>query len=135
MDPGNWDTDIEGGARFGYLHSSLVKSRAIAAVIVTLNLKLVFDILADWLVGRPLWVWAVILIPLGLVLAVLVSITAGRRWENAITTEAGMVSDAITPVHSGTSAWPFSTPPVAGCSSHRQWPKRAAIGRGSRCCT
>jgi manganese transport protein len=77
----------------------------IAAVIVALNLKLVVDILAGWLVGRPLWVWAVILIPLGLVLAVLVSITAGpflrpgRRWENAITTEAGKVADTITPVH------------------------------------
>ena len=77
----------------------------IAAVIVALNLKLVAGILAGWLVGRPLWVWAAILIPLGLVLAVLVSVTAGpflrpgRRWENAITTEAGKVADAITPVH------------------------------------
>jgi manganese transport protein len=43
----------------------------IAAVIVALNLKLVFDVLAGWLMGRPLWTWAIILIPLGLVLAVL----------------------------------------------------------------
>jgi manganese transport protein len=77
----------------------------IAAVIVALNLKLVFDVLAGWLMGRPLWTWAIILIPLGLVLVVLVRITAGpflrpgRRWESAITTEAGKVADAITPVH------------------------------------
>lgn len=59
----------------------------IAAVIVALNLKLVFDVLAGWFVGRPLWTWAIILIPLGMVLVVLVRITAGpflrpgRRWE------------------------------------------------------
>jgi manganese transport protein len=77
---------------------------AIAAVIVALNLKLVFDVLGGWLVGRPVWVWAVTLVPLCLVLAALVSITAGpflrpgRRWESAITTEAGKVANTITPV-------------------------------------
>jgi manganese transport protein len=77
---------------------------AIAAVIVALNLKLVFDELNGWLGGSSALIWVLAMIPLILVLAVLVYITfgplfrPGRRWEEAITTDAHLVADAIEPV-------------------------------------
>jgi manganese transport protein len=84
-----------------------VKSVAwtIAAVIVALNLKLVFDELSGWLGNSPAWVWVLFMIPLTLVLAVLAYITfgpifrPGRKWESMITTDAHLVADAIAPVH------------------------------------
>ena len=90
----------------GFANRTWVKivAWAIAAVIIALNLKLVFDALTGWLAGRPFWVWVIVLIPLGMVLWVLTSITVGpffrpgRRWESAITTDAGKVADTIVPV-------------------------------------
>jgi manganese transport protein len=90
----------------GFANRTWVKivAWAIAAVIIALNLKLVFDALTGWLAGRPFWVWVIVLIPLGMVLWVLTSITVGpffrpgRRWESAITTDAGKVADTIMPV-------------------------------------
>ena len=77
----------------------------IAAVIVALNLKLVFDELTGWLGHSPAWTWVLAMLVLTLVLAVLGYITfgplfrPGRRWEGAITTDAHLVADAIKPVH------------------------------------
>ena len=76
----------------------------IAAVIVALNLKLVFDELSDWLGGSSALIWVLAMITLILVLAVLAYITfgpffrPGRRWEETITTDAHLVADAIQPV-------------------------------------
>jgi len=78
---------------------------AIAAIIVALNLKLVFDELSGWLGNSPAWVWLLVMIPLSMVLAVLAYITfgplfrPGRKWESTITTDAQLVADAIAPVH------------------------------------
>jgi len=77
----------------------------IAAVIVALNLKLVFDELSGWLGHSPAWIWVLAMMALILVLAVLAYITfgpllrPGRRWEDTITTDAHLVADAIKPVH------------------------------------
>jgi manganese transport protein len=90
-----------------FANRTWVKSVAwgIAAVIVALNLKLVFDELSGWLGNSPAWVWVLFMIPLTLVLAVLAYITfgplfrPGRKWESMITTDAHLVADAIAPVH------------------------------------
>jgi manganese transport protein len=77
----------------------------IAAVIVALNLKLVYDELSGWLGSGPAWLWVLIMIPLTLVLAALVYITfgplfrPGRKWEETITTDAARVADTLAPVH------------------------------------
>jgi manganese transport protein len=77
---------------------------SIAAVIVALNLKLVFDELSGWLGSSPAWVWVAAMIPLTLILGVLAYITfgplfrPGRTWESAITTDAHLVADAIEPL-------------------------------------
>jgi len=77
---------------------------AIAAIIVVLNLKLVFDELSGWLGSSPAWIWVLVMIPVTLVLAVLAYITfgpflhPGRQWEETITTDAHRVADAIEPV-------------------------------------
>ena len=76
----------------------------IAAIIVALNLKLVFDELSGWLAGGPAWRWMLVMLPVALVLVVLVYITVGpflrpgRRWEETITTDAARVVDTIRPV-------------------------------------
>jgi manganese transport protein len=67
---------------------------SIAAIIVALNLKLVFDELSGWLGSSPTWIWVAAMIPLTLILGVLAYITfgplfrPGRTWESAITTDA-----------------------------------------------
>lgn len=77
---------------------------SIAAIIVALNLKLVFDELSGWLGSSPAWIWVVVMIPLTLILGVLAYITfgplfrPGRTWESAITTDAHLVADAIEPL-------------------------------------
>jgi manganese transport protein len=77
---------------------------AIAAIIVALNLKLVFDSIAEWGGQLSLWQNIFLMIPLIGVLGVLVIITAkpffrpGRRWESAITTDAGRVAGSIAPI-------------------------------------
>ena len=77
---------------------------AIAAVIVALNLKLVFDELTGWLGSSPAWIWVLVMIPVTLALVILAYITfapifrPGRRWEETITTDAHLVADAIEPV-------------------------------------
>jgi len=76
----------------------------IAAVIVALNLKLVFDAVSGWLGGGPAWIWVLVMIPVTLVLAVLIYITLapffrpGRRWEEGVVTDAQRIADAIEPV-------------------------------------
>jgi manganese transport protein len=76
----------------------------IAAIIVALNLKLVFDELTGWLGHSPVWLWALAAIPIILILAVLAWITfgplfrPGREWAETITTDAHLVADAIAPV-------------------------------------
>jgi manganese transport protein len=76
----------------------------IAAIIVALNLKLVFDELSGWLGNSPAWIWVLVMMPLTVVLAVLAYITfgpivrPGRPWEETITTDAQLVADAIAPV-------------------------------------
>ena len=90
-----------------FANRTWVKSLAwtIAGIIVAFNLKLVFDELSGWLGNSPAWVWALFMIPLSLVLAVLAHITfgtlfrPGRKWESMITTDAHLVADAIAPVH------------------------------------
>ena len=77
---------------------------SIAAIIVALNLKLVFDELSGWLGSSPAWIWVVVMIPLTLILGVLAYITfgplfrPGRTWESAITTDAHLVAVAIEPL-------------------------------------
>ena len=77
---------------------------SIAAIIVALNLKLVFDELSGWLGSSPAWVWVAAMIPLTLILGVLAYITfgplfrPGRTWESAITTDAHLVADAVEPL-------------------------------------
>jgi manganese transport protein len=77
---------------------------SIAAIIVALNLKLVFDELSGWLGSSPAWIWVAAMIPLTLILGVLAYITfgplfrPGRTWESAITTDAHLVADAIEPL-------------------------------------
>ena len=77
---------------------------SIAAIIVALNLKLVFDELSGWLGSSPTWIWVAAMIPLTLILGVLAYITfgplfrPGRTWESAITTDAHLVADAIEPL-------------------------------------
>ncbi len=77
----------------------------IAAAIVALNLKLVFDELSGWLGNSPAWIWVLVMIPLTLTLAILAYITfgplwrPGRVWKDTITTDAHLVADAIKPVH------------------------------------
>jgi manganese transport protein len=77
---------------------------SIAAIIVALNLKLVFDELSGWLGSSPAWIWVAAMIPLTLILGVLAYITLGplfrpgRTWESAITTDAHLVADAIEPL-------------------------------------
>src|SRR5207237_6616640 len=67
MDPGNWATDLEGGARFGYkLLWVLVLSNAMAILLQTLSARLGIVSQADLaqacrksyprLVSIPLWV-------------------------------------------------------------------------------
>jgi len=81
-----------------------IASWIIAAVIVALNLKLVFDELAGWLGNSPAWIWVLVMIPVTMVLAILAYITfgplfrPGRKWEEAITTDAHRVADTIAPV-------------------------------------
>jgi manganese transport protein len=77
---------------------------SIAAIIVALNLKLVFDELSGWIGSSPAWIWVAAMIPLTLILGVLAYITfgplfrPGRTWESAITTDAHLVADAIEPL-------------------------------------
>jgi manganese transport protein len=77
---------------------------SIAAIIVALNLKLVFDELSGWLGSSPAWIWVAAMIPLTLILGVLAYITfgplfrPGRTWESAITTDAHLVADAVEPL-------------------------------------
>jgi manganese transport protein len=77
----------------------------IAAIIVALNLKLVFDELSGWLGGGPAWWWVLAMIPLTVVLAVLAYIMIGplfrpgRKWDETITTDAAKVADTLKPVH------------------------------------
>ena len=72
----------------------------IAAVIVALNLKLVFDELTGWLGNSPAWVWVIVMIPVILMLAILAYITfgpllrPGRRWDETITSDAHLVQHA-----------------------------------------
>ncbi len=81
-----------------------VAASVIAAVVLALNLKLVFDALTGWLAACPFWICSVVLIPIGIVMWVLVGITiplffrAGRQWESDITTDAGDVANSIRPV-------------------------------------
>jgi manganese transport protein len=90
-----------------FANRTWVKSVAwtIAAIIVALNLKLVFDELSGWLGNSPAWIWVLVMISLSMVLAVLAYITfgplfrPGRKWESMITTDAQLVADAIAPVH------------------------------------
>jgi manganese transport protein len=76
----------------------------IAAVIVALNLKLVFDAVSGWLGGGPAWIWVLVMMPITLVLAVLIYITLaplfrpGRQWKEGVVTNAQRVADAIEPV-------------------------------------
>ena len=76
----------------------------IAAVIVALNLKLVYDELSGWLGHSPVWLWVLVSIPVLLILAVLAWITfgplfrPGRKWVETITTDAHLVADTIAPV-------------------------------------
>jgi manganese transport protein len=78
---------------------------AIAAIIVALNLKLVFDELSGWLGSSPAWLWVLVMIPLTLVLAILAYITfgpvfrPGRKWDETITTDAHRVAGTLAPVH------------------------------------
>jgi manganese transport protein len=82
-----------------------ISAWAIAAVIVALNLKLVFDELSGWLGSSPAWLWVLVMIPLTLAMAVLAYITfgplfrPGRKWDETITTDAHHVADTIQPVH------------------------------------
>ena len=77
---------------------------SIAAIIVALNLKLVFDELSGWLGSSPACIWVAAMIPLTLILGVLAYITfgplfrPGRTWESAITTDAHLVADAVEPL-------------------------------------
>jgi manganese transport protein len=77
---------------------------AIAAIIVVLNLKLVFDELSGWLGNRPAWIWGLAVTPVALVLAVLAYITfrpllrSGRVWDEAAATDAQRVADGIEPM-------------------------------------
>jgi manganese transport protein len=81
-----------------------VAAWGIAAIIVALNLKLVFDELSGWLGSSPAWIWVAAMIPLTLILGVLAYITfgplfrPGRTWESAITTDAHLVADAVEPL-------------------------------------
>jgi manganese transport protein len=81
-----------------------VAAWSIAAIIVALNLKLVFDELSGWLGSSPAWIWVAAMIPLTLILGVLAYITfgplfrPGRTWESAITTDAHLVADAVEPL-------------------------------------
>jgi manganese transport protein len=89
-----------------FANRAWVKTAAwiIAAVIVGLNLKLVFDETAGWLGRGPAWIWPLAAIPLVMVLGVLAYITLapffrpGRDWETTITTDAQLVADAIEPM-------------------------------------
>jgi nucleotide-binding universal stress UspA family protein len=69
MDPGNWATDIEGGARFGYM---------LIWVLAMIPIILVLAVLANITFG-PLF-------------------RPGREWEETIFTDAHRVADAIAPV-------------------------------------
>lgn len=76
----------------------------IAAIIVALNLKLVYDALIGWLGGNPVWIWAAVMVPLTMGLGVLIYITfipwfrPGRAWETSVISHAQTVADAIVPV-------------------------------------
>jgi manganese transport protein len=76
----------------------------IAAVIVVLNFKLVFDELTGWLGDGPAWAWALVLIPFALLFGLLGYITlsplfrSSQTWENAVTTAAQGVADHIKPL-------------------------------------
>ncbi len=76
----------------------------IAAIIVALNLKLVFDELSGWLGSSPAWIWVMVMLPLTLVLGALAYITfgpffrPGRSWQTAITTDSQAVAASIAPL-------------------------------------
>jgi manganese transport protein len=67
----------------------------VAAIIVALNMKLVYDTLQEWLAGSPLWVWALVVPGLLAVLGVLAYITfepifrPGKAWEGGRVLSAG----------------------------------------------
>ena len=76
----------------------------IAAVIVALNLKLVFDELSGWFSSGPSWAWTLVMTPVILVLSILVYITLapffrpGRRWDEAIASDAHRIADTLEQV-------------------------------------
>ncbi|MBI1925559.1 Nramp family divalent metal transporter [Candidatus Poribacteria bacterium] len=75
-----------------------------AAIIVALNLKLVFDELTGWLAGGPIWLWLTVIPFVLVVLGVLVYVTfgplfrPGRVWESGITTASRTVAERIKPI-------------------------------------
>ncbi|MFQ5678957.1 MAG: Nramp family divalent metal transporter [Gemmatimonadota bacterium] len=76
----------------------------VAGVIVALNLKLVFDALATWLPGGPVWTWITVTL-VGLLLVGSLAYVAlsplfgrGRVWESGLVTRSQPVAARIRPV-------------------------------------
>ncbi|MFQ5830772.1 MAG: Nramp family divalent metal transporter [Candidatus Methylomirabilia bacterium] len=76
----------------------------VAAILVALNLKLVFEELTGWLTGAPLWHWLTVVPILLVMLAVLAYVTfgpllgLGRVWESGIVTASRTVAARTTPM-------------------------------------
>jgi len=76
----------------------------IAVIIVTLNMKLVFDALSGWLGVGPVWAWAIVTPIVALVLGVLGYITfgplfrPGHAWESGVVTDGQAMARDIKPL-------------------------------------
>ncbi len=85
---------------------SWVKALAwlVAAVIVALNLRLVYETVGGWLTGGPAWLWFVLVPLVAAVLGVLGFIAfaplfkPGREWESGVMTAGSEVASSIRPV-------------------------------------
>lgn len=76
----------------------------IAAVVITLNMILLWNAVLPWLVFAPAWAVALVLLGGALVLSVLVYLifrpffNPGGKWESIVTTGGHEVASSITPV-------------------------------------
>ncbi|MCD6201828.1 MAG: Nramp family divalent metal transporter [Bacteroidales bacterium] len=76
----------------------------IAAIIISLNLKLVLDELTGWLSGGPLWIWflvlPVVIFLLGILGYIIISPFFGvkKQWESGIIKKGHIIAEKLKPV-------------------------------------
>ncbi len=76
----------------------------VAAIIISLNLKLVFDELTGWLSGGSLWIWFLVVPVVIFFLGILVYITVApffgvkRKWKSGIIKKGEIIAKELKPV-------------------------------------